>query len=87
METSQPENECDPEVYEKGECVWLVAGLCSTAIEAVVVRVREETGAKVDWHYMAGRGLIRVVGDDDSKEKVRKSMRMMTPTWQNWPVG
>ncbi len=87
-ETTQPEGECSPEVYEKGECVWLIAGgFPSTAVEAIVVRVREETGVKVDWHYFAGRAAVRVVGDDDDKEQVRKALRSMRPVWQEWRDG
>jgi hypothetical protein len=82
METTQPGNDCDPEVYANGEVVFLIAGLPSTAVEALIVRVREETSVRVDWHFVGGRAFIRVLGDDEAKERVRKELRRMMPVFQ-----
>jgi hypothetical protein len=53
---------CDPEIFKKGE------GICtfhakSAVTEPWVVKVREESGQRVDWHYSGGMVNMLYIGD------------------------
>lgn len=52
--------DCDPEVYEKGVSVCLVAIPKETA-EIICQNITAATGCKVDWHYFGGRVHIRAL--------------------------
>lgn len=57
--TTQPVIGCDLELLEKGVCVMVLVGLASTAIEAQVVRWREEAWpTPIDWHFVGGRARV-----------------------------
>lgn len=62
--SAQPKSKCDPDIFEHGVPVLVIMGLASTAIEAQVVRWREETEARIDWHYVGGRAVVKVSPDD-----------------------
>jgi hypothetical protein len=49
-------------IYLKGECVAIVAG-SKVAIDAFVQRLGTDSGQPVDWHYAAGRGVVKAIGD------------------------
>lgn len=51
---------CDPEVYEKGVSVCLVAIPKETA-EIICQNITAATGCKVDWHYFGGRVHIKAL--------------------------
>ncbi|HAH0632525.1 TPA: DUF551 domain-containing protein [Escherichia coli] len=52
--------DCDPEVYEKGVSVCLVAIPKETA-EVICQNITAATGCKVDWHYFGGRVQIKAL--------------------------
>ncbi|HBS5679026.1 TPA: DUF551 domain-containing protein [Klebsiella aerogenes] len=52
--------DCDPEVYEKGVSVCLVAIPKETA-EIICQNITAATGCKVDWHYFGGRVHIKAL--------------------------
>lgn len=52
--------DCDPEVYEKGVSVCLVAIPKETA-EVICQNISAATGCKVDWHYFGGRVHIKAL--------------------------
>lgn len=52
--------DCDPEVYEKGVSVCLVAISKETA-EVICQNITAATGCKVDWHYFGGRVHIKAL--------------------------
>ncbi|HBR7407568.1 TPA: hypothetical protein L9333_000708 [Klebsiella pneumoniae] len=52
--------DCDPEVYEKGVSVCLVAIPKETA-EVICQNITAATGCKVDWHYFGGRVHIKAL--------------------------
>lgn len=52
--------DCDPEVYEKGVSVCLVAIQKETA-EVICQNITAATGCKVDWHYFGGRVHIKAL--------------------------
>lgn len=54
--------QCDREIYEKGE-VALICALGSKRMEPWVVKVREISGQRVDWHYVGGRAVMKFIGD------------------------
>jgi hypothetical protein len=69
---------CNDRVYAEGECI----GILSTSgriIEAIVETVREHVpeGTLVDWHWAAGRGIVKAVGDvAEARVQLQSVMRI-----------
>jgi uncharacterized membrane protein YczE len=82
--TKQPKTTCNKQVARNGKAVYMIAGLPSTAVEAIVVRIREETNIKVDWHYTGGRAVVLVLGTQEERNLVRESFDSIREglTWQ-----
>jgi len=57
------EHACDEEVYLKGEVVFITNTIASGKIEEWVKNLRQQSGQKVDWHWMGGRAVVRALGD------------------------
>lgn len=85
MSTSQPETKCDKAVFDKGQLVFRLAGLPSTAIEALVVRLRETTKIRVDWHFAGGIAQVLVLGSEKDRAEVRRYFEELEI--QKWPVS
>lgn len=62
--STQPTTVIDKELLNKGREVLMLSGLASTAVEAQVVRWREELKAPLDWHYSAGRAVVMCMPSD-----------------------
>lgn len=62
---------CNKDIYENGVLVFLTHTLPAKLVEEFVVKVREDCGEAVDWHYAAGRARILTTGDP---AKVRESI-------------
>lgn len=54
---------CDPEIFSKGETILIVGGISSNRMENWVKKVRETSGSRIDWHFAAGRAVVKVLGD------------------------
>ena len=50
--------ECDAELYRDGVTACMVETKGACAFEALIVKIRQETGLPVDWHYAAGRAIV-----------------------------
>lgn len=55
--------DCDLDIFEVGKVVKMLAGVKSAAMEVWINRVRKASGERVDWHYAAGRAVVKYVGD------------------------
>lgn len=77
---SQPETECDPKIFEQGREVCMLAGT-STAIEAVVVRVRENLKVSLDWHYVGGRATVLTLEPTERDNEIREAVKQALPVW------
>lgn len=75
--SAQPETECAPDLYERGVAVLIMAGLASTAIEAQVVRWREEGKRPIDWHFVGGRAVVLVFPEHLAEWK--EALRFFSP--------
>ena len=62
--TTQPSARTDPKLKASGVPVLIVAGLASTAMEAQVIRWREEVGKPLDWYFSAGRAVVLCFPED-----------------------
>ena len=69
---------CDPEIFRKGTCVALLDA-SSNAAETWVKSVAKKANARVDWHYVGGRAVVRHLGDAKSKNRVVLAMTKLTP--------
>lgn len=54
---------CDPEIYEHGVTVCMLAGAPAEVIEGMVRRMARDSGQRMDWHYIGGRANVLVIGD------------------------
>ncbi len=75
-------NECDPEVYANGELI-CVLDACMYRAEHWVRAVAQESGQKVDWHYVGGRAVVKFVGD---RKKVSSAVQRLEPDLALTPV-
>ncbi len=53
---------CDPEIFEHGTAVLVLNG-ASNAVERYVRTLARVSGVRMDWHYVGGRAVVRMVGD------------------------
>jgi hypothetical protein len=56
-------SKCDQEVYEKGTVVMYCPPLPSEKVEAWLEYVRDHSEQKVDWHRLAGRVIVKAIGN------------------------
>lgn len=63
---------CDRDLWKHGTHIMTIADLPSKEIENWVVKIREESGQHVDWHYVGGRACVRFLGDE---KKVRATIQ------------
>ena len=66
---------CDPEIFEHGKAVAIIADRSAQKIEDLIVRVAGLSYQRIDWHYVAGRGVVRCIGNC---ELVRGLLRRYT---------
>lgn len=69
MDSESAIADCDPEVYEKGVSVCLVAITKETA-EIICQNITAATGCKVDWHYFGGRVHIKALRESSQPATV-----------------
>lgn len=73
----------DPDIYENGTAVAIIIAPGKADIETFVQRVAKESGQRVDWHYMGGRGVVRAIGDlalvRETIELLMMSVRVIYP--------
>lgn len=69
MDSESAIADCDPEVYEKGVSVCLVAIPKETA-EIICQNITAATGYKVDWHYFGGRVHIKALRESSQPAPV-----------------
>lgn len=80
--TTQPSAKTDPEFKARGVPVLIVAGLASTAMEAQVIRWREEVGKPLDWCFAGGRAVVLCFPEDRAlyaKKLAFWGVTVMTP--------
>lgn len=64
---------CEQEIYENGDVVAVIDS-SSNAIERWVKTVADQADARLDWHYFAGRGIVKHVGDTASLRRVEQAI-------------
>lgn len=72
---------CDPEVYKYGETLFMTAQRAADA-EAWVEKLRERSGQRVDWHYVAGRAIVKALGDADAVIRAAWELRDHFNPWK-----
>lgn len=69
---------CADDCYQsKG--ILVVSGPRPTVLDAWCEAVREESGEKLDWHYMGGRAVFRSPGD---YQKIAQAIHHLLPALQ-----
>lgn len=55
---------CDPDVYANGTVVAYAQTRGACAFEEYIQFCRRDVkGCKIDWHYVGGRAVVKVLGD------------------------
>lgn len=67
---------CNPEIFKRGEVMFVTDGISSNRMERWVRNVAEISGQPVDWHFVGGRAVIKALGDIG---KVRSAMDDLFP--------
>ena len=67
---------CDPEIFERGECVFTTSTIPSNAMEGWVRQVAARSAQRVDWHTAGGTNRVLALGDI---EKVKEAIADMMP--------
>ena len=71
-------DECDPEIFQKGQPVVLLnAG--SNEAEKWVQSVARKANARVDWHYSGGIAQVLHLGDIESRARVEAVIDKLAP--------
>ena len=76
--TTQPTTVCEQDIMERGRCVCVLTG-ASTAIEALVVRVRESMKIAIDWHWCGGRAAVLTLEGPERDEEIMREVRSAIP--------
>ena len=67
---------CDPDIFKDGVCLGMCdAGLYggSRGFEELIVAARNESGLRIDWHFAAGRAIVKTLDDPaKAQESVNK---------------
>lgn len=74
---------CDFEVYKHGTALLLLDGW-QRDVEPWVQRVAKESGERVDWHYVGGRAVVLVLGDERAHARAMAAASTLLP---ELPVG
>ncbi len=67
---------CDQEVFKDGHVVLITHSIPSQKFEAWVQKVAAFSGQRVDWHFVAGRAVVKALGD---KARVHKAIEELMP--------
>lgn len=55
---------CNEDLYQKGITVFVTHTLMAKDIESFIIRVSEDCGKPVDWHYAGGRAQVLCFKED-----------------------
>ena len=66
---------CDEDIYKNGDIVGVIDGTRSGIVEGLVYEASRESGIKMDWHYVAGRAVVKTLGD---VERARDALQEVT---------
>lgn len=67
---------CDAKVYRNGTVVFITNTIQAPELNRWVESVARESGQRVDWHFAAGRAVVKALGDLD---KVRSAILALLP--------
>jgi hypothetical protein len=72
-------DQCDPQIYEKGTPICIIAGPKAADIESWVQQIAQTTEQKVDWHFVGGRAVVKYLGDSKGAFKVVDAIKSTLP--------
>jgi hypothetical protein len=73
MATDGPDpTPCDYDIFHSGKIVYQTNGVSSNRMEGWVRKVAEESGQRVDWHFVAGWAIVKMLGDIDAVDAAIK---------------
>lgn len=55
--------QCEQDIFQDGEVVFITNTIGSVQIENWIVKIREESKQKIDWYFAGGRAVIKTLGD------------------------
>ena len=66
---------CDPDVFLKGDVVFITHTIPSADIETWVNHVARLSEQRVDWHFAGGRACVKALGDLARVKEALRSLR------------
>lgn len=70
---------CEQDIYDNGIAVAMITGMTrhitAQETENMIKRIAKETNTKTDWHTVAGRSIIRVLGNEEDQQKVINALK------------
>ena len=76
MATDGPIRPCADDIFRDGTAICVIASISSNRMERFIQSVAISTGERVDWHFVGGRAVVKVLGDE---AKVRASIEARAP--------
>jgi NTP pyrophosphatase (non-canonical NTP hydrolase) len=67
---------CDKDIYQNGDHIYTTHSIPPEEMEQFVKMVAWHSGQRVDWHFYAGRAVVKAIGDI---EKVKASIKLFEP--------
>ncbi|HLC77639.1 MAG TPA: hypothetical protein VJH92_00765 [Candidatus Nanoarchaeia archaeon] len=86
LENSLPN--CDKKVFKKGYHLATIINLSAVEIESIVKSAAEKSGARIDWHYFGGRGVVKALGDlEKAKTYLEYELKCVTHANYRFTTG
>jgi hypothetical protein len=63
MNAKPPPPTRDPEIFDKGETVFVTHSISPDRMERWVLTIASFSEQRVDWHFVDGRAVVKAIGD------------------------
>lgn len=68
--------DCDNQIFNEGAVVAIITGGSTHIIELIIKTANENTSEKMDWHFIAGRAVVKTLGN---QEEARQALNKVMP--------
>jgi len=73
---------CNSDVYNNGRTIAVINSIGNERTELIVRLAARESNQKIDWFYMAGRAIVRVIGDPyKALDALQKHLHSLKPSY------
>jgi len=73
---------CNSDVYNNGQTIAVINSIGKERTELIVRLAARKSGQKIDWFYMAGRAVVRCIGDPyKALDALQKQLHSLKPVY------